>query len=207
MSDDFINANYKIPSSLDKQIRPSDFEQGETVIRILSWKKDYAIKGFEYWTAWTNPKGDVKRRPIRVPEGNMDPMDNVPIDKKADNAKYFWGLSIYNYNKAKIQILIVTQNTIINAINALFINAKWGSPVEYDLSISKTGEKLNTEYLLTPNPREPLDPEIESRYKQLDLNLNVMFSTEEFPFGQDPFSDSVEVQIDGDHIDPNEMPF
>lgn len=52
---------------------------------------------------------------------------------------------MYNYAVQAVQ-WEVTQPSIQGPLEDLAMNSDWGGPSEYDITVTKTGEKLDTEY-------------------------------------------------------------
>ena len=115
--------------------------QGKTKIRIL----DNPIAG---WVYWTN-----QNRPVRVQSQPTELPADIRRDEngKADRVKHFWAMVVWNYASESLCILEVTQSSIQQTILAL-ANSDWGSPLEYDIEITKTGEKLETKYTVLNLP-------------------------------------------------------
>jgi hypothetical protein len=74
----------------------------------------------------------------------------VPEDAKLDEGKFkpkfFWAMAVWNCAAKAVQVLEITQASIIGPIEELLVNSDWGDPREYDLTINKKGEGLETEY-------------------------------------------------------------
>lgn len=161
----FLPDNYSIPKSPSDYMR---FEEGLNSIRILS----SAIVGYEYFT--------TENKPVRSREA----FEEIPTDLKKDGkVKPFWAFVVWNYQQHRVQILELTQKSIMNAVKALVDNPKWGDPKKYDIAITKTGESLETEYNVQGEPpiAEP-EAEILVAYAAKVINLNALFD------GADPFS-------------------
>lgn len=152
-------------------------EAGENRFRILS----SAIVGNEYWVT----EGE-KRTPVRKRIDENISIEDLGIDKwgNPEKPKYFWAFVVYNYEAKKVQILEITQTTIRKPIKALTLNKKWGDPHDYDIVVTKTGTDKETEYQVTPDPKELLDPAIVEAYEAMAINLEALFE------GGDPFSTS-----------------
>lgn len=120
-------------------------------------------------------------------------MDDVPTDLgldrwgNANKAKYFWVFPVYNHDEKTVQIMEVTQKSIRETIKSLINNPKWGKPFAYDLTITRTGEGLETQYQVTPNPKEELPTEVQSLIKKTKINLEAWMRSED-PFSIDKFS-------------------
>jgi hypothetical protein len=177
----FLPDDYKVPASNTGFMK---FQQGENVFRILS----DAIIGWEWWTTEVIDGKEV-RRPNRVTDEEAIPVTEYNEDQPP---KHFWAMVVWNYQDKKIQVLEITQKGIQKAIRALEKSKGWGEPKRYDISVTKTGEKLETEYSVMPIPPEPLDKEIEAKFKATKVNLAALYS------GDDPFD--IE-----EHVDVNEI--
>ena len=71
---------------------------------------------------------------------------------------------VWNYDLRCIQVMQINQKSIQKAVKALADNVAWGTPLDYDIVINKSGEGLETEYNVMPCPKTPVDDYIkESR--------------------------------------------
>ena len=62
------------------------------------------------------------------------------------------------------------------------LNADWGDPRDYDITITKTGQKLDTEYTVMPSPKKELAIEAQTTYGKTPVRLAALFEN------GDPFS-------------------
>jgi hypothetical protein len=162
---DFLPKDYEIPQAPSGYMR---FQDGLNRIRILS----SAIVGFEYFTQANKP---VRQR---------QPFEEIPSDIKKDGKiKPFWAFVVWNYQLKMVQILELTQKTIMFAVESLVKNDKWGDPKMYDIAITKSGEGLDTEYSVQGEPPigEPSE-EIKNAYSTKYVKLEALYE------GADPFS-------------------
>lgn len=187
--------NYEIPSTSGYM----KFEDGDNTFRILgSFAEKTAIQGLIYWK--TNAEG--KRNPVRVPK-NPDgtfpttPTSEFEVNKfgQLDIPKYFWALPVWNYADKKIQILEISQKSILKGIQAYLGNKKWGDPRDYDIIVNKGKEGDKTVYTFTVDPKEPLDASIVDMYLNTKINIKALFK------GEDPY-----LSEDGEGVDPDEVP-
>jgi len=177
MKDNFFLEGYEIPDNSDKYMK---FEDGKNKFRILgSFENKMAIMGTEYWVTV-----DEKRKPRRLKLGVSVPVEELELDSwgNIETPKHFWVMPVWNYNLKKVQLLEITQKTIMSAIKNLARDEDWGFPLEYDLTITKTGEKLKTEYTVTPSPKKPFPPELYAGYMAMNININALYD------GGDPFA-------------------
>jgi len=162
----FMPEGYEIPQGESNYLK---FQQGENKFRILS----QPVIG---WLDWEDKK------PLRFPASQKP----KPIIAEKP-VKHFWAMIVWNYNKSAIQILEITQGGIQKSIKALADDDEWGNPFAYDIKVTKTGEKMDTEYKVNPSPHKPVSPEILEAYKAKPCYLGALFQ------GADPFIDHGQV--------------
>ena len=150
------------------------FEKGSNKFRVL----DSAIVGFEWWV-----EDEGKRKPMRTRTfGEAVQQGNEPI-------KHFWAFPVWNYKASKVQILEVTQKTIMSAMTSLVDNEDWGDPKDYDITVTRDGDGFDTEYALVPSPHKPMMPEVLEAQKNLEVRLEALYE------GNDPFTSVSESEI------------
>lgn len=163
----FLPTGYELPDNSNYM----KFEKGPNKFRVLS----DAIVGYVYW----NNEG----KPVRLREAPKGVPTDIRIkDGKTEQVKHFWAFAVWNYAKTKLQILEITQGSIQGPITDLFASEDWGDPKEYDLTVSKQGEGLKTEYGVQPSPHKAVPAEAHEAYREARINLNAMFE------GNDPFA-------------------
>jgi len=162
----FLPEGYKAPSGNYMKL-----VDGENTFRILS----SAVVGFEYW--------NTENKPIRSKTGwrTLPPDIKIEDDGKVSNINHFWAFAVWNYGDKKVQILELTQKTIMAPIKSLVNNPKWGDPKEYDIVVTKEKISGKVSYTTMADPKTPLDPEIAKAYSEQNLNLEALFD------GTDPF--------------------
>lgn len=169
----FLPAGYEIPEVSNYM----KFEIGENRFRALS----SAITGSEYWV--TDPKTN-KRSPKRVrPDGRL-PVEELELNPKTGEPefpKHFWAFVVWNYKAKKIQILEITQKGIHKRLRSLVKDEDWGSPLNYDIVVKRSGEGLETEYEVIPKPAKETDPMILEEFSRAQINLEALYD------GSDPF--------------------
>jgi len=165
----FLKDSYNLPKQKSNYMR---LEEGNNTFRVLS----SAIVGWEYWVD-TDEGG---RKPLRVKS-----LGDLPEATPSD-PKHFWAFVVFNREAEQIQILEITQRSIMTKVEALVRNEKWGDPKEYDICIARTGKTMqDTNYSTMPEPKEKLDKGIKKLYEDMDINLEALFE------GKDPFESSV----------------
>jgi len=163
----FFPANYKVPKP------PSDYmklEDGANKFRFLS----EPLLGYMYWTK--------DKKPVRQSE----PFEGIPEDAQLNDEgkfrpKHFWAVVVWNFNESRVQILELTQATIQEPIRDISENEDWGDPRDYNITVVKKGQKLDTEYTVTPSPKTAVPAEAEKQLKSRPINLEALM------VGADPF--------------------
>ncbi len=173
---DFLPSNYELPETASNYMR---FKDGINRFRILG----SAVTGFEYFTS--------DNKPVR----SKEPFEETPNLKKDGKVKAFWAFPIWNYQVTKtesgswiggIQVLELTQKTIMKDVKALVDNPKWGVPFMYDIAVTRTGEGLDTEYsTMAEPPLGEADDMIKNEYSETPINLEALFAND--GKGEDPF--------------------
>jgi hypothetical protein len=102
------------------------------------------------------------------------------------SVKPFWATAVWHPRSKSIRVWSFTQSTVRNAIAALAENKKLGTLDQYDLSITKSGSGMDTEYSIVRCDREPLAPEAQTAWDELRerwVGPDALFH------GGDPFAD------------------
>jgi hypothetical protein len=179
-TDDFLPNDYKEPT-VSNYFKAA---QGDNIVRILT----KPILGYEYFI-----KEDGKPKPIRKRVDEPIVIGDVPADS---TVKFFWAMTIWNYDAKRIQIWEITQKSIREAITKLRANKSWGTPKDYDLTLNRTGEGFDTEYLVMPNPKAPLEKHVQEKLDSTPVNLEALYD------GGDPFStEEIVGDVDIDNSD------
>lgn len=187
-----IIINSTIPSDFEPNSGTSNYLrllQGKHRIRILSG----AVAGYVWWT----DSEDGGRKPHRIP------MDGKPPVEFAESLRRFIAFPIWNYELNRVQIWEITQNSIQKELKAYEADKDWGSLLEYDLEIERTGnDKLNTRYRVSPKPKAPLDKDIESKIEGLPV-MDALYD------GSDPFTAAVDEngKYIKEEVEPESLPF
>ena len=165
---------YEVPKGESNYLK---FQSGENKFRILS----QPVIG---WLDWQDKK------PLRFPI-SQKPLSPIVADKPI---KHFWAMIVWNYNLSAIQILEITQAGIQKSIKALADDDEWGSPYGYDIKVTKSGEKLETEYKVNPSPHKHVTQEMLDAFNKKPIYLGALFQ------GADPFIDHGQITPKNDLI-------
>src|SRR6185369_11752462 len=174
MTDTFLPQDYKEPIT-GKYLR---FEQGSTVFRILATP----IMGYEYWVTDGDKRKPVRKRPQEnIPQGELEAN---PKTGEPETPKFFWALPIYVESDNSIKILEITQKGIRNAITSLSQSKVWGSPLNYDIEVTRACEGLETAYTVLPQPKSELSASAKEMIDEVlpTIHMDALFS------GADPFA-------------------
>ncbi|MBW4469200.1 MAG: hypothetical protein KME45_02945 [Stenomitos rutilans HA7619-LM2] len=150
--------------------RPQD---GKNKVRILS----DATVGYVYW--------NNQNKPVRSMEHPGNPTDIRLSDKtgKPESIKYFWAMVVWDYAKEQLAIWEITQVSVQDQLEAFYDNDEWGHPNGYDITISRSGNGMDTKYTVQPSPAKPAAKDTITAYKEAAINLEALLT------GDNPFDD------------------
>lgn len=117
---------------------------------------------------------DGKSATVRI-AGEPVVFESVYKDKETSKEtvrmQYAW--KAYNFDEKEIAILNFGVS-VYKQIAALAIDADWGDPSEYNITIKREGTGLNTKYTVTPKPnKDPLTEDIAESLKEIDLKEKI----------------------------------
>ena len=92
-------------------------------------------------------------------------------------------MAVWNYETQSVQVWEIRQLTIINALHEISKDSDFGHPTNYDLKVTKQGEKLDTTYQLFPIPSQ-MTPELQQHMEHNGVVLEALFHGEN-PFGNE----------------------
>jgi hypothetical protein len=165
MSSLFSSESKKYAGNPD-YFNPGRLTEGDEVkIRILS----LAIEGWENWTEDRKPiRYRLKDRP------RVAPNPKNPI-------KQFNAVLVWNYDVDRLQVWSFSQAHVKKSLESLSQNK--GSPLLYDIYVSKHGAETDTRYILRPAAPSKLSKEISEIYQDTPVNLHALY------VGKEPFVD------------------
>jgi hypothetical protein len=149
------------------------FEEGKTKIRVLG---DFVL-GWEGW---------YQGKPVRTGPHEMFDNDEKALLEKTkaqDGSEYpkykqFAAALVWNYNLSAVQIWEFTQKSITKQLMALKSNPDWGDVRSFDLTVERKGKGFDTEYNITPTPKNPLAKEIASAIESTRLDPKTLLTDE-----------------------------
>ena len=173
MTTNWLPQDYEPPTSNNIYFKP---QPGTSKIRVLGdFRHPHtAIMGYIGWNKTIDGNTPIRR--------DMDGEKEV-ISLSDDGAKHFWALTVWVYAQQCVQVWEITQVTIQQALTDLSKNEAWGNPQQYNIQITRAGEKLLTKYGITAEP--PLGsppPEAIEAAKAAKIDLRELFIGES-PFG------------------------
>ena len=181
--------DFKQEVGLSKYIMQSVKSGNKVKFRVLS---DF-ITGK---CVWGEPEG--KRVCTRVRTGEAIPVAAIGFNEKQgrpEPIRQFLAAVVYNYATDQVEIFETDKSTIIGQIVEIESNDDWGDSKNFDLSISKTGEGMETKYSVLPSPGK-----LTKKVDWSGVNLEALFS------GGDPFEEvSADSNLAEDVAD--EIPF
>ena len=100
-----------------------------------------------------------------------------------DDPKHFWAITVWDYSDEAVKCWEITQTTIHQALTTLANNEAWGDPRQYNISITREGEKLGTTYSIVAEPPISAPPAIAiEKATEAKIDLRELFLGES-PFG------------------------
>lgn len=168
----------EIPKSSGQFVK---LQEGSNKFRFLS---DVVIG----WEGWKDKK------PFRH-EGSICKIKPEQVDLNQNgkpSINYFWAMVVWNYSEKRIQVLELTQKTIMSPLYELEQNEDWGDLKNYDVTITKKKEGDKTTYTTLGIPPKTLTEEVKKAYEESDVDLTKLFD------GEYPMTE----EIDESMIDP-----
>jgi len=196
MKEGFLPQDYQLPEEKTKSGGDyMKFEPGDNRFRILA----SPVTGWVWW----EEDSEGNKKPVRVKKVN---------EIRDESAKHFWAMPVFSYASKTVKILEITQRTIQDAIYGFANDPDWGSPLNYDLVVRKTGEQLKTAYTVSNKPTTELDPRIAKMFEEKKINMDALF-TGENPFSAtqaplpEPTDEAPAVKTEDGDIDLSDLPF
>lgn len=162
--------NVDIPRSTGQFAKLVD---GKNRFRVLS----DAVIGWEGWK---------DKKPFRH-EGAVCRIKPEQVDLNQNglpNINYFWAMVVYNVLDKKIQILELTQKTIMQVLKTFEDSPDWGDLKGYDIEISRVKNGDKTTYTTIAFPPKPISQEVQALYDKTEIDLKKLFSGE-YPISEE----------------------
>lgn len=169
-TEDLEELQKEASSSGGRFINPSKID-GEIRLRCMGPAK----KGWEGWT--------TDNKPVRWPLRPAELPENIrKREDGKDPLKNFMALLVWDYESSTFKVLQMTQKTLIADFTGYALDKEnWGSYVDWDFKIGRTGEGLNTKYSFNPMLPKAAPKQAVEEYKTLVFDINKLFD------GEDPF--------------------
>lgn len=165
--DFFGNAptGYEVPKS-DSQYM--NFKTpGKYKFRILQ----KPIFGYEGWKVI-----DGKNKPFRF---RMNEKPSDVSEFKEGKLNHFWAMPVFNFNTGHVEVLSIPQKSIQEAIEAYARDTDWGSPLGYNLTVTREGAGMDTKYTTLNSPHSELPDEVKAAWAKTQaegFNINELFT-------------------------------
>jgi hypothetical protein len=152
------NAQAAVAGSGGGYLNPSKISSGSSVrFALLS---DEPLEMYECW----GEGPDGKAKPFRFAQEPSP--DDIAIElgeytrrlnregTGPEPVKFVIALPVYNYDTAEVQVMSLTQKSIIRELDGISQTDDYEDILATDFTLSKDGTGLNTEYKLLPVPRK-----------------------------------------------------
>lgn len=149
-------------------------EEGKYHLHVLD-SEDEMVEGYQLFTDTIDENG----KPIKqVKRWTME--ESVP----PDDVKYFWATRVWNIDLQKVQIWVITQTGIREALRMIRAS-KWADLRSCDLTLTREGTGFtDTKYSVVAEPPEKLELTPE---QDIYVNLKALFK------GEDPFAQKADI--------------
>jgi hypothetical protein len=116
----------------------------------------------EFYECWGSANGTNKPfrfdfeptfEDVTAEMGEFEPREGRGGPGTAD-VKFAIAVPIYSYDSGKVQVLQITQKSILKEIDQISQVEEYTNLLEWDMTISKKGSGLLTEYTVRPLPRK-----------------------------------------------------
>ena len=164
---DFLPDGYEVPKSEGKYAK---LETGDNKFIFLGG----VTLGWQYW--------NTDKKCIRLQDKPKDTPVDIGVDEngKQKRVQHFWAIPVYNLITKQVQILEITQKSLMGALQDLARDKDWGNPIlSYQITIKKSGQKLDTAYQILPVPFKGDIEEIKQAYEESEVDMSNYFETEE----------------------------
>jgi hypothetical protein len=179
----FFDKGHQIP---DKRSQFMKLEYGKNRFRFIG----DPISGYVFYGRLVRDDGTETVKPYRRREAegefSVEEMINLKVrmtkEGEMERQKYFVMGLVWNYQQEKLQVLEITQKSILKSLKSYVDSEEYGHPAGYDLTMEKKGEGLNTEYVVLPSPPKALDEKIFEEAGAISCDLEKIFEGE-YPLG------------------------
>lgn len=150
----FFPKNYTVP---DKSKQFMKLALGDNEIRILS----SPMLGYVLFSTENKPI----RKQFHLGDFTKSEMIEFKAKKNEDGSyegsRHFWIMLVWDFQENIPRILEITQTGILKSLFSYTEMEKWGDLRKFNVIINRVGSgKTDTEYAVTPNPHEELNPAI-----------------------------------------------
>lgn len=161
---DFLPEGYNPPDNSSGYMK---FGDGVNKFRFLT----KPVMGTELWK-----EEEKKQMPVRIHNGESFSKEDLLLARKGQKPKHFWAAIVWDYQKAEVSQLIISQIGIIRDIATYCRNPKWGSPLAYDIVVTRSGDtKETTKYHVGADPKEELPAEVTAEFAKYTVDLEAFF--------------------------------
>lgn len=154
------------------------------------------------WEGWKDKK------PFRH-EGEVCKIKPDQVDRNLNGdpaISFFWAAVVWNYKEKKVQVLSLTQKTIMRVLYEYEQKEEFGDIKGYDIEITRAKEGDKTNYTTIALPPKTLSKEIKALYDATDVDLKALF-TNEYPIKAQGFPEEDNVGGDVEVISEEDSPF
>jgi len=176
----FYDAKFKVTKQKDQFLK---LKEGANKVRFLA---DHLVC-FEIFVEMTDDTNQKQIKPLRKSEPfTSEELSHLVLKDKKEKQKLTLIQLVYDYSDEEFKFLSIGQNSILTALKEYSQNPDYGNPTNYDITISRKGQNLETEYTFMPSPPKPLDKAVKARSKNLNFDLTKLLDGQ-YPADNYPF--------------------
>lgn len=155
----FIPKDYEVSDGASLFFK---LKQGDNKFRVLS-------------DALVGKLGWKDNKPFRRAgaDAEISPEEVDVSDQGKPKIHDFMAFYIYDYATEKVCVAEFTQKGIKKEFVNYANDEEWGHPKEYDITISKSGEKLLTKYTFKPSPAKPFSKAVQAAFEEAEPTFDL----------------------------------
>lgn len=164
---------------------PQDFQlpqgnAGKGFSKIEAWANTFRILsdptiGYKYRTK-KGAKEGKESTALWVREEKDIPWEDVIEGEYWPQCSYTWAFVVRDYQKNDLSILEISKKKILEQLLNQRKSKGFGDPTTYDITITKSGVKKDTKYVLTVSAPEPITQEIDDALAETPVDLDRLFT-------------------------------
>lgn len=155
MENEFVPKDYEAPKNTGLYMK---LEDGSNKFLPLG----PTVMGYEYWT--------TENKAVRQTEAFKKTPEDIKLDDKGKptKIKHFWAFPVWNYAGKQVQLLQISQKSVMDSMLSYIKSEDWGNPIlNYSFTVDKKGKGFETTYTVMANPKKDIPAEITTTWEEV----------------------------------------